>query len=53
MLDELEGGAIERMVYAETDLGRLEAQKYVKAARSFREDCEAYIATPLPGGRDE
>lgn len=41
LMDEIEQNAIERMVSAQTDMERMEAQAYVRATRSFREDCEA------------
>lgn len=43
LMDELEHDAVERMVAAPTDLARMEAQAYVRAARSFRANCEAQL----------
>ncbi len=39
----IESAAVERLVYADTDILRVEGQAHVRAARSFREDCEAAL----------
>jgi diacylglycerol kinase len=43
VMAELETSAIERMVSANTDLMRHEAQLRIQAVRSFRSDCEACL----------
>lgn len=43
LMDEIEQDAIERMISAKTDLARMEAQAYVKATRTFRQDCDALL----------
>ena len=43
LMGEIEQDAIERMISAKTDLARMEAQAYVKATRSFRQDCDALL----------
>lgn len=43
LMAEQEASAIERMIYASTDLDRLECQLRVQAVRSFRSDCEASL----------
>ena len=40
LMDELEQGAVEQMVYAETDTLRAEGAMRVRAVRSLRSDCE-------------
>lgn len=43
LMDEIEQSAVERMISAQTDTARLEAQAYVRATRAFREDCDAML----------
>lgn len=47
-MDRLEKSAVERMIAAKTDQERMEAQAYVRAARSFRSDCEASARNTRP-----
>lgn len=48
LMVEMETGAIERMISAKTDTARMEAQAYVRAVRSFREDCDNLIRNTRP-----
>lgn len=43
LLDELERDGIEVLISATTDTARMEAQAYVRAARSFRANCESQL----------
>ena len=43
IFDELEQSATERLIFADTDINRLECQLRVQAVRSFRSDCEAAL----------
>lgn len=43
LLSHLEKDAIEALVWATTDDDRISAQWRVRAARTFREDCEAFL----------
>lgn len=51
LIDGIEADAIESLIYAKTEDDRISAQWRVKAARSFREDCEAALRnTPTRKG---
>lgn len=43
LLAQIESDAIESLIYAKTEDDRISAQWRVRAARSFREDCEACL----------
>lgn len=43
LMAELEQDAVERMIAAQTDTARMEAQAYVRATRAFRANCEAEL----------
>lgn len=45
ILTGIETGAIEALILAATEQDRVEAQWRVRAARSFREDCQALLAS--------
>lgn len=44
ILDGIERSATERLIYADTETRRIEAQAAVKAARAFRQDITAALA---------
>lgn len=48
LMAEIEQNAIERMISAQTDQARMEAQAYVRATRAFRQDCEAQLRNTRP-----
>ena len=48
LLTQIEENYTERMIAADTDTARLEAQSLVRAARSFREDFEALLRNDPP-----
>lgn len=48
LMAEIETDAIERMISASTDLDRMEAQAFVRAARAFRANCEAALRNTQP-----
>lgn len=51
LIDGIEADAIESLIYAKTEDDRISAQWRVRAARSFREDCEAALRnTPVRKG---
>lgn len=43
LIDGIEASAIEALIYANNENDRLSAQWRVRAARAFREDCEAAL----------
>lgn len=45
ILAEIEQNAVERLIYATTEIERVEAQAGVRAARSFRDAVEIAILT--------
>lgn len=49
LMNEIEADAIERMVSARTDTDRMEAQAYVRAVRTFRQDCADNLHNTQPG----
>lgn len=48
LMDGIERDGIERMISAATDTARMEAQAYVRAARTFRSDCEDMARNTRP-----
>lgn len=51
LIDGIEADAIESLIYAKTEDDRISAQWRVRAARTFREDCEAALRnTPARKG---
>ena len=48
LMDEMEQGAVDSLIAAGTDTGRMERQARVRAIRSFRADCEAELRNNRP-----
>lgn len=48
LMAECEANAIERLIAANTDIERMERQAGVRAARTFRQDCEALARNTRP-----
>ncbi|MRX50170.1 hypothetical protein GI374_06850 [Paracoccus sp. S-4012] len=50
LLTEIEAGAVERLIYADTETKRIEAQAAVRAARAFRHEIRATLASAVSRG---
>lgn len=48
VLGKLESAAIETLIAASTESARIDAQAYVRAARTFRRDLELALSTREP-----